>query len=832
MSSKKFHFDGWVLDPESGDLERSGTRIRLQEQPALVLRELVAHAGSVVTRERLIGVLWPKGVVDFDTGLNTAIRKLRSALGDTTETPRYIETLPRRGYRFIGTVDPDPEAVSAAPSADVPISARGQALPGPVHFASRSVNLPVPPPDQPPHLPLLGEKQAAPDEPASSIASVAARPRRPLPYLALIAALAGVALLIGIYAAWRAHSAARMTSVRVEAPPTSALPAHTVAVLPFENLSAEPSDGFLATGIAESVLHRLASLKSLSVIARTSSFTFRGRNADARDIGRQLNARYLVEGSVQRAGDRLRVTAQLLDATSGSDVWSLRLERPMGDIFELEDEVSGKVTDAVGVSLTTGQGNASPQRTPNLDAYLAYIEGRSLLSSYKIAEAQAGIEQFKRATAIDPGFAAAYAEEAQALHLLHWMLHPDGPPDPEVERQAAALDDKALSLDPELGEAWVGRAFGQANNGAFDATTDADFRKGLALAPNYAQGYQLYGEWLDSRGRTDQALAMIERARQLDPLAPRSHYYKGLILLLRRGESDQAAALFLEALRVNPTYHPALTRLGDIEWFRGNLAEAAKLIERAIALDPKAEWMRVHAAGLYLDLGDVAAARDVLSGVPPEASVRLCLSSYSGNEQRAAAQLYALPQSDLKAMVMTTDDDCATRVIRDDALERHAYDRALRALEACLTEDWDSILSRNDGDSRALCAIRYASILMAKGERDRARKLLHTMLTAMQRHKEYTSGGDADVRGLALALLGDTNGALTAFEVAWGNVNAGLWYDFDRAPELQGLRAHPRFQALAKQVTDNTAKQAALLAAMRRAGDVPDRPSTQNNTIR
>ena len=291
MSSKKFHFDGWVLDPESGDLERSGTRIRLQEQPALVLRELVAHAGSVVTRERLIGVLWPKGVVDFDTGLNTAIRKLRSALGDTTETPRYIETLPRRGYRFIGTVDPDPEAVSAAPSADVPISARGQALPGPVHFASRSVNLPVPPPDQPPHLPLLGEKQAAPDEPASSIASVAARPRRPLPYLALIAALAGVALLIGIYAAWRAHSAARMTSVRVEAPPTSALPAHTVAVLPFENLSAEPSDGFLATGIAESVLHRLASLKSLSVIARTSSFTFRGRNADARDIGRQLNAR-------------------------------------------------------------------------------------------------------------------------------------------------------------------------------------------------------------------------------------------------------------------------------------------------------------------------------------------------------------------------------------------------------------------------------------------------------------------------------------------------------------------------------------------------------------
>jgi DNA-binding winged helix-turn-helix (wHTH) protein len=114
VSSRKLRFDGWVLDPESGDLERAGSRIRLQEQPVQVLRELIAHAGSVVAREQLIALLWPTGVVDFDTGLNTVIRKLRSALGDTSETPRYVETLPRRGYRFIGTLDPDPEAASTA----------------------------------------------------------------------------------------------------------------------------------------------------------------------------------------------------------------------------------------------------------------------------------------------------------------------------------------------------------------------------------------------------------------------------------------------------------------------------------------------------------------------------------------------------------------------------------------------------------------------------------------------------------------------------------------------------------------------------------------------
>src|SRR5262249_20761030 len=130
MSSKRLRFDGWVLDPESGDLERGSTRIRLQEQPVQVLRELIAHAGSVVPREQLIALLWPKGVVDFDTGLNTVIRKLRSALGDTSETPRYIETLPRRGYRFIGTLDPDPDAVLAAPLT-VPGSTAFGASPGP-----------------------------------------------------------------------------------------------------------------------------------------------------------------------------------------------------------------------------------------------------------------------------------------------------------------------------------------------------------------------------------------------------------------------------------------------------------------------------------------------------------------------------------------------------------------------------------------------------------------------------------------------------------------------------------------------------------------------------
>src|SRR6516225_8673732 len=228
MSSRKLRFDGWVLDPESGDLERAGARIRLQEQPVQVLRELIAHAGSVVPREQLIALLWPKGVVDFDTGLNTVVRKLRSALGDTSETPRYIETLPRRGYRFIGALDPDPEAASAA-SPTVPVSTASGASSGLTPSAHHEPTV-LPEAALAEPKPLLSGHEAAASEVTSSAANTSAPVRRPrLSALALIAALAVVVLLAGVYALWRARSGASVTSVRVQAPSEGGLPANFVS---------------------------------------------------------------------------------------------------------------------------------------------------------------------------------------------------------------------------------------------------------------------------------------------------------------------------------------------------------------------------------------------------------------------------------------------------------------------------------------------------------------------------------------------------------------------------------------------------------------------------
>ena len=799
MATQKFRFDGWVFDPESGDLERAGTRIRLQEQPALLLQLLIDHAGSVVAREQLISLLWPKGVVDFDTGLNTAIRKLRSALQDTADTPRYIETLPRRGYRFVASLDADPEP---APVASTP---GNPTLPANAHGHADPTATPRVAPIQGPD----GSQRI--DDSAHSGG------RRPV--WAGIAALCVFAVILGGYGIWRARVAPVRTTVRVEAPPGTALPARVVAVLPFENLSADASDGFLASGIAESVLHSLAANKGLSVIARTSSFTFANSNVDAREIGRKLNARYLVEGSVQRAGDRLRVTAQLLDADSGRDLWSLRFDRQMGDIFQLQDEISSKVADALAVSLSAGPSEAIPRGTRKLEAYLAYIEGRSLLSSFKVADAQAGISRLHQATAIDPGFAAAYVEEARGLLQLHDLSQPDS----RVDRAPIdALIDKALSLNPRLGEALVLRAWAQAGTQAvFDPKVEAQYREGLTLAPNYAEGYELYAEWLFGANRLEDALVAIDRARELDPLAPRNHYMKARILVTARSDRAQAEALYLEALRANPTYHPALARLGTLLSRRGNFADAAKYMERALSVDPRANWIRPRAARNYLDVGDVIAARDVIANQASQASMQTCILSFSGETPRAVELLRALAAQELRAQLQ--DQDCAANSIRDEAFKRRDYSYALHSLEVCATPDWVQSIDDVDAWVQMTCTIRYASVLMAAGKRDRATELLHALLTRMEGRERFTKAWEAKARAAVLALLGDTDGALTALEASFADSKNDLWYDFERAWEFQGMHRNPRFQALAMQVHDNAVKQAALLAAMRQAGEVPRR---------
>jgi TolB-like protein/DNA-binding winged helix-turn-helix (wHTH) protein len=599
VSSRKLRFDGWVLDPESGDLERAGTRIRLQEQPVQVLLELITHAGSVVPREQLIARVWPKGVVDFDTGLNTVIRKLRGALADTSETPRYIETLPRRGYRFIGALDPEPEAAEGA-SAAVAVSTRFGASPGaaaplqqaPTVLPDADLGSPRPMPS--------GHDPAAQDEATSSTAMTIAPARRPrLPALAVIAALAVAALLTGVYALWRLRLGAGITNVRVEAPsqpgapanvaPTSAVafspPPHSIAVLPFVNMSGNPSQEYFSDGLSEELLNDLSRINELQVAARTSAFSFKGKDTDIGTIARKLNVASVLEGSVRRSGRTIRVTAQLNNAVTGYHLWSQTYDRELGDVLNLQTEIASAVASALKVTLL--QDVAAEMKvggTRNPAAYDAYLRATSAYWQVSSASDNESVRAgYEEAVRLDPNFALAYAEWSIAL-VAYASNFAHGPAVGDFYRQARPPALKAVALAPDLAEGHLALAIVQRESLDFTRAGE-EFQQAMTLAPGNARVLRDYSAFAVSMGRTDAGLAAARRATVLDPLNAYSHSFLSDALRLAR-RYDEALAVYQDSrsLRPKDPDWPAVASLiyyalGDFEKMRAvceGVGEAVK----------------------------------------------------------------------------------------------------------------------------------------------------------------------------------------------------------------------------------------------------------------
>lgn len=759
-------FDGWVLRMDSGELAKDGRKIRLQDQPLHILEELLAHPGELVTREQLIARLWPKGVVDFDTGLNSAVRKLRVALQDEAETPRYIETVPRKGYRFIGTIDPPATAPTSSPGDDA--------------------------------------------SPAGASPAASASPRRR--FAVLIAALCifgavGAVLL-------SAYNARRQAGDSVAGSTASALPAHTVAVLPFRNLSTdtERDSELIAFGVAEGLLHRLASMRDLTLIARTSSFAAAAApTADARAIGRSLNARYLIEGSVQRSGSHLRITTQLIDATTGAHVWSLRFDRTIDDIFAVEDEVTQNVAQALQVTLTETH---HPYARFGTDAYLALLQGRALVASRKTADAEEAIKRFERAIEIAPDFAAAYVDLANAyVSLAHLRVAYVSDPNRDAVERARPLVAKALELDAALGEGYVLSGFIKS----FDADVvgaEADYRRGLELAPNYGPGYEQFAEFLQvDVQRLDEALAVIDRARVVDPLRPRNHYVKGR-MLAGFGSFKEAEALYLRALEIAPDYYPALLRLGEVRWEQGQFAEAVKLGERAAAIEPALQWVPFALAEFYLDIGDVDAARAVLADQADDIQWgSVCM--FEGKVERVAATI--VPHTALEA-VSPYEDEFFPFSLRDVALASNRPTKARDVLEA----RWDRARTRPPSAEFWGTRMAFAQLQLALGNRSEAQQLARALLQIDEPHAAH---GIQYAKPYAYVLLADNDGAIHALEQ---NVERGYlkrwWYTFERDPSLRSaLGADRRFQLLAARVRQHAASQRALLQQMRERSEVPAR---------
>jgi TolB-like protein/Tfp pilus assembly protein PilF len=604
-----------------------------------------------------------------------------------------------------------------------------------------------------------------------------------------------------------------------------------IAVLPFANLGAGEGD-VLASGIAESVLHQLATLADLDVISRTSSFAFRDRAADAREIGRQLGARFLLQGSVQSDPGRIRVTTQLIDTQTGADVWSMRFDRLPGDIFAMQDEIAMQVTQALELSLDArAKGRLTGQGTQNLQAYLAYLQGRSLLANKRVVDTKEAIGHFERAIKLDPKFAAAHVRLAEAeLFVAEYDVTDDR--QARFERallRGRELVEQALALDPDNGDAYLERAHLAAFGDLVAA--EADYRRGLELSPNAANGYAGLAVVLyENLARRDEALAMLDRARKLDPLEPRYDVTKSVFLFYERADVQGANDLLVEVLREHPQYLPALLRLCELRFAgMGRLADGVLYCEQALAIDPLSAETRLHLIKNYLDLDESAVAEQVASEGSRDSLVpQVLLQMYARDWVRAGEGAYdAIARRTASPIIVVEMLEAILMHARLTGDTR----RARIAVEELAGVTWDAAgrPAWREGSTGIFFATLLADAMLLDGEQERARRLLAEAIA--RTHHEVHDQGRPEFwyrRGhaLALALNGDREGLIAALQRyvnAGDHVFSGWWYHFDLEPAYATLRQDPRFQELVRKVREHVAAERRELDRMRAEGLVPDR---------
>lgn len=521
-------FGVFELNLTAGELRKAGMRQKLAGQPLQVLEALLEHPQEIVTREELRKRLWPDNTfVDYDLALKKAINRLRDVLGDSADSPRFIETVPRLGYRFIAPVTVDGVAIRTLPAA-AESSVAGQPVPGaaatPQRFAAR-------------RLPLL---------------------------VGGIAALA----LFGVALRWHRGGANAMKRPAIK----------SLAVLPLKNLSGDPAQEYLADGMTEALIGRLSNIRDLRVISRTSVMRFKRSDVSAPEIARTLNVDALVEGSVIREGSRIRVYAQLIRGATDEHFWSETYDRELPDALALESDIAQSVARKVEVTVT-GEENSRLVAARHVapEVYESFLKGQFMKANSR-GEIEQSIAYFEDAITKDPSFAPAYVGLAGAYENVAGSFV--GAPTKEMRPKAMRAARKALDLDPELAEphAILGRILKKEFHWA-DA--ESELKQALSLDPNNAAAHLEYADWLTSHGRLDEALAWSLRARELDPLGSAGLTLAWVLFHSRRYDDSIREVRSVLAVRPEDAWAHLLIAFPMIA--KGQAAEAIPELEKTAA---------------------------------------------------------------------------------------------------------------------------------------------------------------------------------------------------------------------------------------------------------
>lgn len=402
-----------------------------------------------------------------------------------------------------------------------------------------------------------------------------------------VLAVAVVLLLTNTLIAPKSNAPAAATATPATSaakPSNETVPAdQSIAVLPFVNMSADKDNAYFSDGLAETLLDMLAQVSTLKVTARTSSFAFRDKAVDVREIGKQLGVAHVLEGSVQKSGDTVRITAQLIRASDGVHLWSKRYDRKLTDVFQIQDEIASEVVDSLKVVLAAeDRKRLTKTRTANVAAYDHYLQGRLQARDPSRARLLAAVAQYEQAIALDPGYAAAYSGIAEA-----WVLLEDygGVPGADAFPHAEAAARRALELDPQSAEALTAMAMVRYRLHSDIAAASAGYEAALRANPSYAPAYNLYADLLRNKGEYRRMLDIQKRAAELDPL---SIYMKSRVAnkLLQAGRLDEAGRVIDAMLADAPNNDYALEEAANLAANRGHLAQAVETYQRVHAARP------------------------------------------------------------------------------------------------------------------------------------------------------------------------------------------------------------------------------------------------------
>ena len=535
--TRRLRFSVFEIDLNAGELRKHGMKIRIQEQPFQLLATLIEHAGEIVSREDLQKKLWTADTfVDFDHGLNKAINKIRDALGDSAESPRFVETVSRRGYRFLAEVQ----------DADGPFNQR-------LDLGTES----RPAVESLLHTDFAG-KQAVPRRfPLSSTWK-----------LSIVLLL----VLVASVAVWKFHS--------WKHPP---LVIRSLAVLPLESLSSDASQDYFADGMTDELISDLGQISALRVISRTSVMAYKHAHKPLPQIARELNVDAVVEGTVLRSGDQVRITAQLIEASSDKHLWSQSYQGELRDTLALQNQVASAIADQIRINLNPQEQAALKNvRVVNPEAYESYLKGRYFWNKRTAVGLRAALAYFNQAVGEDPNYAEAYSGLADTYALLgDWQYAVMSFKEALPRAKAAAV--KAVELDSSMSEAHTSLGYCLR---AFDWDFDSagkEFQRAIELNPSYANAHHWNAMNLALLGRPKEALVEMRKAENLDPLSLIINSDLAEFLLLTHSY-DESVKQSRKVVEMDPDFAIGHKQLGDAYLLKKMDKEAVAELQKAVQL--------------------------------------------------------------------------------------------------------------------------------------------------------------------------------------------------------------------------------------------------------